>query len=119
MVINVAQDDAAGDHEGRFVDQVVRVGGQVGVVGEGRGERGRAVAEREVAADCRTLPGDGLWDGGFEGCGAGFWAVGCDEAGDFAVVFVGERGGHFFGRWGQGDGESIQTLHSEPAGELR
>ena len=50
VIVDLADGGAAGDHEGRFLGEVVGVGGQVGVLGQGRGEGGEGVDEGEVAA---------------------------------------------------------------------
>ena len=62
VVVDVAQDDAARDHERGLVDQVVGIGDQIGIVGQGRGEGGGGVAEEEVAPDLRALPVDVFGD---------------------------------------------------------
>ena len=90
VVVDVADDGAVGDHEGRFVDEVVGIGGQVAVVREWSGEGGHAVEEGEVDTEGGTLPVDGFGNGGLEGGGACGRVVGRDEALDGGEIFVRE-----------------------------
>lgn len=89
MIVDVAQDGATRDHEGRLVDQVVGVGGEVPVMRQRGREGGHAVAEEEVAADGAALPVDGFGDRGFEGGGTGRGVVGGNEALDGGEVLFG------------------------------
>lgn len=95
VVVDVAHDGTAGDHEGRVIDEVVLVLVQVGIVAEGSGKGPEGVGEEEIDANVGALPFDWLGDFGLEGGGSVF-LVGRDEAVNLGEVFL-RKGAHFEG----------------------